>query len=258
MIILQSPGDILFSLSGFNIYWYGIIMACAVLVGIVYADRLCYKFNIPANFWVDNSPLLILSGLVGARLYYCALNFSYYVFNPLEIFDIRQGGLSIHGTILFGLIILFLISKRKKINILDLTDCASCAIPLAQSIGRWGNFFNNEAFGLPTNIGIALRIPIEYRPEQYLNYELFHPAFLYESIADIIVFFIILFISKKTTKKGIITVIYLILYSIIRIIIEQLRIDSALYIFNIPIAQIVSILIIISALIILLIIQKNN
>lgn len=241
-MIIYSPNPIVFSIANFNIYWYGIILACAVLAGILYANHNCKRFYLPTNFWADNSPLVIFTGIIGARLYYCILNIGYYSNHLLEIINVRQGGLSIHGMILIGLLLLFLLSKHKKLNFWDLTDSISCAIPLAQAIGRWGNFFNAEAFGIPTNQNWGLFIPLKNRPPMYENYNLFHPTFLYESVADLFIFIFLIFLSKKNDiKPGAITLTYLILYSIVRILIEGLRIDSALSIGHVHIAQIVSV-----------------
>ena len=257
-MIIQSPGEVAFTLFGYNVYWYGIILACAVLVGVLYADSLCRKFKLPENFWIENSPITIFTGIVGARIYYCAVNYQYYFLNMPEIFDIRQGGLSIHGMIFFGIVLIFVLSKVKKISFLSMSDSAACALPLAQAIGRWGNFLNSEAFGIPTNGQWGLFIPIKNRPADYMNYELFHPAFLYESIADLVIFGILLLISRKNnSKSGTLTLIYLILYSLVRIIVESVRTDSTLSIGTLHIAQVIS-LAVITICTILLVIRYRN
>lgn len=250
--MFQSPGDIAFSIFGFPIYFYGITLAVAIFVGVYTAYILYKKFYEPekADCIIDFSPYVILLGIVGARLYYCVVNFGYYVLKPIEIFNVRQGGLSIHGMIIIGVLALWGFSKFYKISFLKLFDVFMCGTALAQSIGRWGNFFNSEAFGYPTNLPWKLFIPIAKRPLQYINYEYFHPAFLYESILDFFVFIILLILLKKfSNKPGLTACIYLILYSIVRIFVEQIRIDSALNIDGIPVAQIASIVIIFIAVI---------
>lgn len=241
MFVIQSPGEIAFSVFGFSVYWYGIIMAIAVFVGVLCANFLSKKTELPHNFFIDYSPLIIIVGLLGARLYYCLLNFEYYWANPPEIFDIRQGGLSIHGMILVGIILILVLCKLKQINVLKVLDVLACSVALAQSIGRWGNFFNSEAFGRPTNSDWGLFIPIDKRPELYISSELFHPTFLYESILNLIIFAILVFLLKRKFSDGFIFFLYLVLYSIARFFIESLRVDSALDVLNIPIAQVVSI-----------------
>ena len=244
-MIIQSPGEIAFTVFKIPIYWYGIVLACATLTGIIYANSLCQKFNLPKDFWIDNSPLTILIGILGARLYYCTLNYNYYIHNMSQVFDIRQGGLSIHGMLLFGIIFVYILAKIKKVNFLSLTDSTACALPLAQAIGRWGNFFNSEAFGIPTSGTWGLFIPENHRPEMYADTELFHPVFLYESIANLVIFWILFFICKKKVKSGTITLLYLIMYSVVRLILEGYRTDSVMNIGELHIAQIVSLAVIV-------------
>ena len=257
-MIIPAPDPIAFSIYNFHIYWYGIILACAVLVGILYANNESKKYSLPHDFWIENSTVVILIGIIGARLYYCLINFGYYFYNPINIFDIRQGGLSIHGMLFAGILYFLAIAKIKKIKFWDLTDSVACALPLAQSIGRWGNYFNSEAFGIPTNGNWGLYIPQQNRPELYINYELFHPAFLYESIANLLIFGILVIISKKTKlRAGTLTIIYLCLYSLVRIFTEAIRIDSSLDIGNIHIAQIISVMVILISLTVIIIRRHN-
>ena len=248
-MILQSPGDVAFYIMSLPVYWYGIIMAFAVLTGLIAAEKFSKRFGIPPMFWADSAPIFIVVGLIGARLYYCLLNFPYYATSVLEIFNIREGGLSIHGMLIFGIVFLYLFAKMKKIEFFKLADCLACSVPLAQAIGRFGNFFNSEAFGIPTGGGWGLFIPLENRPAEYVDYSLFHPTFLYESICDLCIFVVLFFLSKKDLKSGSIFFIYLILYSVVRIFIEQIRLDSAMNIFGIPVAQIVSVVIILVSVI---------
>ena len=245
MFVIQSPGEIAFSVFGFSVYWYGIIMAIAVFVGVLCANFLSKKTELPHNFFIDYSPLIIIVGLLGARLYYCLLNFEYYWANPLEIFDIRQGGLSIHGMLIIGILLVYYLARKYKLSFLKMADILACSVALAQSIGRWGNFFNSEAFGRPTNSDWGLFIPIDKRPELYISSELFHPTFLYESILNLIIFAILVFLLKRKFSDGFIFFLYLVLYSIVRIFVEYFRVDSALNLFGFPIAQIVSLILLI-------------
>lgn len=262
--MFQSPGEIAFSIFGFPVYFYGITLAFSILVGVYTAYFLYKKFYSAENAEciIDFSPYIIILGIIGARLYYCLVNFSYYFASPTEIFNVRQGGLSIHGMIAIGIISLWAFAKLYKMSFLKLLDVFLCAAPLAQSIGRWGNFFNSEAFGMPTNLPWKLFIPIAKRPFEYINFEYFHPTFLYESILDLAIFIILLILFKKLSKNpGVIACMYLILYSIVRIIVEQIRIDSALNISGIPVAQIASIVLIFTSIISLGVIfnkEKSN
>lgn len=258
--MFQSPGDIAFTIFDFPVYFYGIILAVSIFIGIYTAYFLYkrfYKDNASCIF--DFAPYIIILGIIGARIYYCFVNYSYYIANPLEIFNIREGGLSIHGMIIIGIVSLYLFAKHYKMSFLKLCDAFLCAAALAQSIGRWGNFFNSEAYGTPTNLSWKLYIAPVHRPLEYINNDYFHPAFLYESILDFLIFIILILIFKKTSQKpGLIACIYLILYSIARIFVEHFRIDSVLNIYGIPVAQIISFVIAVTAAIAAITISKKT
>ena len=219
-MIIPSVEPIAFNLFGVPVYWYGIIMASAILVAVLIANYLLNKTETSTkDIIINSSTFFILFGILGARLYYCLLNLPYYINHPMQVLDIRQGGLSIHGAILFGVLALFFVAKHYKIAFLKLLDVVACSTILAQSIGRWGNYFNSEAYGLPTSSQTwGLFIPQVKRVAEFVQYSFFHPTFLYESILDFISFFVLLFIYKKfsKTKLGVTFFSYLIIYSIIR------------------------------------------
>ncbi len=133
----RAPSDIAFSLFGLDIYWYGIILALAILAGFITAYKLSRQVENGdrySNFVSNYSPVLVIAGILGARLYYCLVNYSYYIARPLEIFNIRQGGLSIHGMIIFGSAALYFFAKYKKLSFLKLADIYLCSAMLSQSI----------------------------------------------------------------------------------------------------------------------------
>ncbi len=261
-MILQPPGQIAFELFDVPVYFYGITMAIAVLACVLTAHFLYKKYYQTPNCVLDFSPYLIIAGMLGARLYYCALNFDYYSVHPAEILDLRQGGLSVHGMIIAGVLALWLIAKIYKTSALKLLDVFACGAILGQAIGRWGNFFNQEAFGTPTDLPLKLFIPIEKRPFSYMDFEHFHPAFLYESILNLVIFIVLVLLLPRLSKKpGLTAGLYLILYSAARIFVEQIRVDSALDINGIPFAQIISAVIIFAAAIFMVIlgyVHRNN
>lgn len=242
--MFQSPSDVAFNLFGFPVYYYGIIMACSILVG-VYTAYFLYKnfYNmVDAEKIFEFSPFIIIVGILGARLYYSLVNYSYYSIHPFEILNIRQGGLSVHGMIIVGVFSLYICAKIYKLSFFKLADVFLCASALSQSLGRWGNFFNSEAFGTPTNLPWKVFIPFSQRPIEYINFNYFHPTFLYESLLDLFVFVILVLCFKKCSKyPGMIACIYLILYSLVRILVESFRIDSVLNIAGFPIAQVMSV-----------------
>jgi len=246
-----SPGDVAFSIGPLTVYYYGIIMAASLTIGVLIAVLITKKFypTLNSDIIYDIAPHVIIGAIIGARAYYCLLSFSYFANNPLEIVELWHGGLSIHGAILGGIIAGAIYTKRHKLPFLKLCDIFTYGLVIGQAIGRWGNFFNSEAFGRPTENFLKLYIPIYKRPLEYMQYDYFHPTFLYESILDVCIFLVLFFVIRKLTKKtdGIVFFSYLIMYSIVRIAIEQIRIDSVLNINGIPVAQIVSVLIIIIA-----------
>ncbi len=259
--MFTSPSQILCSIFGVNIYYYGVIMALAICVGVLVSDYFGTKFfNLKKETIIDLAPYLIIFGILGARLYYCVLNYEFYLRFPTEIIAIRHGGISIHGALIGGVIGLWIFAKRHKINPIKLCDVCAIGVSIAQAIGRWGNFFNSEAFGTPTNLPWKLYIAPQYRPIPYQDYQYFHPAFLYESILDIVIFIILMLLvkSNKLKKDGNLALIYLILYSIVRILVESFRIDSVRYVLGMPVAIFVSIGIIIISVALLVINYKRG
>lgn len=245
-MIIASPGDVAFSVFGFPVYFYGIILALSCLLAVVVARYLyqyVYSDGRGEVLW-DVSPFVVILGILGARLYYCLVNYQDYISNPFGILSIREGGLSVHGGIIAGVIGLYIASKKYKIKFFRLLDVFGVGTIFAQCIGRWGNFFNNEAFGLPTESLLKLYIPERYRPLGFEDYEYFHPTFLYESVLNFILFIVLLFVIKRFGKKyeGLTFSIYIAVYSVVRFFIEGLRLDSAMNVGNFHIAQIASII----------------
>lgn len=259
--MFESHSQIICTIFGMHIYFYGVILALAIVVGTLVADFIGTKFvGLKKETIIDLSPYLVIFGIIGARLYYCLLNYDFYLRFPTEIIAIRHGGISIHGAILGGLIGLIIFAKRHKISALKLADVSAIGLVLAQSIGRWGNFFNSEAFGSPTDLPWKLYIAPQYRPIPFTENEYFHPTFLYESVLDLVLFIILFYIVKKNVHKkdGNIALLYLVLYSIVRIFVEHFRIDSVCYIHGFPVAMVVSVSIIVLAVIALILNNKGD
>ncbi len=247
--MFTSPATIAFETPYFTIHWYGIVLAVAFLVGqfvVMKISKKEYNDNQMLENLADIAFWTLLGGVIGARLYYVLLSFDYYIHNLHEIIMIQQGGISIHGAILGGVIAGLIYCKVKKLEFFKYADLYALGLPVAQAIGRWGNFFNSEAYGLPTNLPWAVFIPPISRPDAYLDYEFFHPTFLYESLWNILIFLILYFVLKKVAfnKHGVLFFSYLLLYSIGRILIEYIRIDSVLNVLGLPIAIWASLIII--------------
>jgi len=261
--MFQSPGAIAFTVASLDVHWYGIIMSLAILCGLFVILFIRSRFfkEISVDSICDLSFLLIIWGIIGARLYYVILDYKYFLRFPLEIPAVWNGGISIQGAVLGGIIAALFYSKKNNINFLKYADLFVFGLVTGQIIGRWGNFFNSEAFGLPCDLPWKLYIPYSSRPLEYKMYEYFHPAFLYESILSLIILFILYFILSKCTKRidGVIFYSYIILYSIARILVETIRTDSVLNIYNIHIAHITAVFFIIAAAVgILYLRSKNN
>ena len=259
--MFASPSQILYTVFGINIYYYGVIMAIAICAGALVSDWAGKKyFGLNKDLITDILPYLIFFGIAGARLYYCLLDYEFYMRFPTEILALRHGGISVHGAILGGAAGLWLYSVRRKLSAAKLCDVCALGLPLGQAIGRWGNFFNSEAYGSPSNLPWKLYIPPQYRTVPYLDNEYFHPAFLYESILDILIFLILLFLVKKNKIKqsGNLALIYLILYSAARIAVETLRVDSTCSILGIPVAIFVSACIIVVSVVFLFVRKRGR
>lgn len=239
------PNPIAFYINTFPIYWYGIIMAAALLGGITISYQIAKSsYNQEAaDTLIDFAPYMVFGAIIGARLYYVLSAWHFYSSHPGEIFAIWHGGISIHGAIIGGAIASYIYLKINKMPFLKFADIVAYGLCIGQAIGRWGNYFNQEAFGLPTNLPWKIFIDPLHRPEGFSQWQYFHPAFLYESLWDILIFIILFFALRKIFKNynGVIFFGYLILYSVGRYFIESIRLDSILNIGNIPIAQLASI-----------------
>jgi len=230
--ILQSPGPLLVELGPLAIRWYGLLIAVAVLLGLWVSSQLAKMRGLDPSVISDLLPLIVLSAVIGARLYYVIFEWQQYQINWLEAFQIWKGGIAIHGALLGGSIAVIAYSRWMKLSFWALMDVLLPSVALGQAIGRWGNFFNSEAFGLPTSLPWKLFIPVANRPAAYLNQSWFHPTFLYESIWDLglFVLLILLFRQRRTNgewllPKGGISCVYAFGYSLGRFWIEGLRLD---------------------------------
>ena len=241
-------------LGGFEIKWYSFFLLVAFSLGslIIYKNR--NKISLSKKQISDLLFNLVIIAIIGARLYYVIFNLDYYMEYPIDILKIWEGGLAIHGGIIAGLIYLIYFCKKKKLSIIRLTDVIVLALPLGQAIGRWGNYFNQEAYGpVTTYIHLkSLHIPTFIIDGMYINNQYHHPTFLYESMWCLIIFIVLFILTLlKIERKGFYTSIYLIMYGIERYVIEGMRQDS-LMLFNIKFAQVVSILMILIGIMILI------
>ncbi len=249
---MQSPeSSIIFSIGNFDIHYYGVIMFFAIITGMFVMAKVARKYypDVDREILVDILPVIIISAILGARLYYVILDLHYYSKHWGEIFAIWNGGLSLHGAIIGGVLAGWFYANKYNFSFLKYSDIFAYGLIIGQVIGRLGNYFNCEAFGTPTTLPFGLYIPEKFRPLEYMNYQYFHPTFLYEMVWNLFVFCILFFVIRKIPKiqPGTIFFNYLLFYSIGRFIIEGIRVDSVLDVGNIPVARIVSMLIIIGS-----------
>ena len=241
----------MFTIGPITIKWYSFMILVGILVAFGVATLEEKRKKFPKDFVIDLGFWLIIFGMAGARIWYVLFNLEFYLAHPDQILAVWNGGLAIHGGIIFGFIALVLFCLYKKINILKACDLAAPSLIIAQAIGRWGNFFNSEAHGPLTTLTVLQEqhIPQFVIDGMYINGHYYLPTFFYESLWCI-AGFIILMIIRYVTKKhniGLLTGGYLLWYGIGRLIIESLRTDS-LMLGNIKIAQLISILFIIGGL----------
>lgn len=251
---LGTPNPVAFEIFGMQVRWYAIMLCLGIMSGFALFIKRGKKAGLDENKLYDIFLVMIPLAVIGARLYFVAFyDLNYYLSNPQEIFAIWKGGMAIHGGILFGMLSAFAVCKHHKLNILQIFDLLSPSLVLGQAIGRWGNYFNQEAHGKETSLPWAISV---YK--QGVGYIKVHPTFLYESLWDLLVFFLLIFlISKKVKNFGEVTCWYFILYSLGRFFIEGLRTDS-LYFLGMRQAQLLSLALIICSVAMLLIIHKKS
>ncbi|MBC5631054.1 prolipoprotein diacylglyceryl transferase [Clostridium sp. NSJ-6] len=242
---------IAFRIFGMDIRWYGLIIAFGVLAafGVTYitAKKKNLDFDIIIDGFLWSFPLAI----IGARAYYVAFEFENY-HSIWDMINIRNGGIAIHGGLIAGLLTAYVFTRFKKVNFFEYIDVVMPGVILAQAIGRWGNFMNQEAHGGPVTEQFISKFPQFIQQGMLINGTYYHPTFLYESIWNLLVCAILIFILyKKKQQHGIVIGSYMILYSIGRFFIEGLRTDSLMF-FGLRIAQIVSLIGIVAGIVIII------
>ena len=242
-----------FNIFGFNVYYYSLCILLGVIVAYILITREGKKQGLTKEFTSDLIFYTLIIGILGARVYYCVFNLDYYLANPSEILKIYNGGLAIHGGVIAGLVFVYFYTKKKNISFIKILDIIAPAVIIAQSFGRWGNFFNQEAHGEITTYQNLknMHIPEFIINGMHIEGKYYYPTFFFESIWCLIGF-IILMISRrnKNLRKGFQIGFYFIWYGIGRFFIEALRTDSLMF-FGLKIAQIVSLIGIIIGIIII-------
>lgn len=250
----------LLTIGNFEIKWYSVLILVGMIIGYIGVIRESNKFKIDKNFIINIIFWTVIFGIIGARLYYVAFNWDFYGNNLTEIYKTWNGGLAIHGGIILGGLTVLIYCKKYKFSSGKILDIFAPFILLAQAIGRWGNFFNSEAYG---NLTSYAQLKSLYIPEfiikgMKINGYYYLPMFYFESLWCILGFIILLFIRRiKTIKNGQIVCLYIMWYSFGRFFIEMYRTDSLL-VGDIRVAQVISVALFIGAYIVLLVKAKNK
>jgi phosphatidylglycerol:prolipoprotein diacylglycerol transferase len=226
--------------TSFHIYFYGILIMAGVVAAAFLGQAEAKRRGIKTDYIWDALFWVVLAGIVGARLWHIftpppsmieqGITTRWYLTHPLDMLNIRNGGLGIPGAIIGGALAMWIYCRNKKISFLTLADTVIPGVALAQAIGRWGNYFNQEVYGKPTNLPWKLYIDPAHRIQGYQNNDYYHPLFLYESLWNVLIMAVLLWMARrfeKWLKPGDLFLIYMIMYSIGRFSLDFLRLDAS-------------------------------
>ncbi|MBE7013839.1 MAG: prolipoprotein diacylglyceryl transferase [Ruminococcaceae bacterium] len=256
---------IAFSLFNIDIYWYAIIIACGILLAFIYCSKEAKRQGMDNELFIDILLWGIPSGVIGGRLYYVIFKWEYYSKNLGEIFAIRDGGLAIYGAIIFAVLAVYIYTKKNKINTLKVFDIGAIGLLIGQAVGRWGNFFNQEAFGGNTSLLWGMTSEkicayLEMLKNKGINVDPtlpVHPTFLYESLWNLAGVIIFNYLIKRKKFDGQIFFLYIIWYGFGRMLIEGLRTDS-LYFLGFRISQIIGALSVVFGTVLYILLRKKG
>ena len=250
------------SVFGFPIAFYGIIIGIGMLLGVALSAKQMEKMGEKADTIWDAAVYILVFSVIGARIYYVAFSWDHYKNDLLSIFNTRKGGLAIYGGVIAGVLTILIYCGIKKINCLTVTDACVCGLTLGQLMGRYGNFFNREAFGEYTDNLFAMRLPVDAVRQSDIseniaahiiegtNYIQVHPTFLYESCWNIALLLILLFVVRQRKFPGQVALTYFGGYGIGRFWIEALRTDQLLIPgTSVAVSQVVAIIMVVVAIV---------
>ncbi|NLG28685.1 MAG: prolipoprotein diacylglyceryl transferase [Chloroflexi bacterium] len=241
---MRAPDPRLFSIGPFTVYWYGVLIVTGATLAAYITSRLSRRNGHNPDIAWNLLIVLLVTGIIGARLYHVVDKWEYYRQNPGQIIGLQMQGFGIYGAVAGGALGLWAYCRQAKLRFLEWADYTAPGLLLAQSIGRWGNFFNQELYGFPTDLPWGVYIAPEHRLEQFATYERFHPTFLYESVLCFIGFAILLYLARNWRKNrmyGDIFFLYFVIYPIVRFFTEFQRPDAWI-ILGMPTAQWISII----------------
>ncbi|QQK81552.1 prolipoprotein diacylglyceryl transferase [Salicibibacter cibi] len=262
MLFHAQPFDpVAFEIGGFPVQWYGILIVLGAAIGYVIAAREAKKHGYPDDLFADLLIWAVPIGIISARLYYVIFQFDYYAQNPAQIIAIWEGGLAVHGGLIGAVITGVVFAKKRGYSFWKLADIAAPSIILAQAIGRWGNFMNQEAYGGEVSRSFLenLMLPDWIIDQMFIEGAYHHPTFLYESIWNVLGFaLLIFFLRRMNLRRGNIFLTYVIWYSFGRFFIEGMRTDSLMIGGFLQTAQIISVVLVIGAIILMIYHRKKG
>jgi phosphatidylglycerol:prolipoprotein diacylglycerol transferase len=225
------PSPVIFEAGPFALRYYGLCIALGIAVATWLTGRELARKGYDNALALDSLFFVVPLGFIGARVYHVATDYGLYADDPIpDVFAVWNGGLGIYGAVAGGFLGVLLFGWYRRISPLVFADAAAPGLILAQAIGRWGNYFNQELFGRPSDLPWAIRIAPENRPTEFADATSFHPTFLYESIWDLLVCLTLLLVARRFANRlrdGDIVLLYVSLYSVGRFFVETLRIDPA-------------------------------
>ncbi len=257
---IQPLDPIAFALGPIQVHWYGVIIGTGIALALWIAMREADKRGLPKDTFPDLMLWAIPIAIICARIYYVIFQWDYYSQNPGDIPKIWNGGIAIHGALIGSVLTAYFFAKKKNISFWKLADIAAPSLILGQAIGRWGNFMNQEAHGGEVTRAFLenLYLPDFIVNQMYINGAYYHPTFLYESIWNLIGFFLLLALRRVNLGRGEIFLSYITWYSIGRFFVEGLRTDSLMLTENLRMAQTISIGLIILAIVLFVIRRKKG
>ena len=241
-MFFAQPNPVLFRIGSLSVYWYGVLIVSGAMLAAYIASYLSSRNGHDPELSWNMLLLLLLTGIVGARLYHIASSWDYYRLHLDQMFSLQMSGFGIYGAVAGGMLGIWIFARRHKLNFLEWTDYVAPGLLLAQAIGRWGNFLNQELYGPPTDLPWGIYISPEHRLPGFEMYDHFHPTFFYESALNLIGALILFYLARNWRKNrlhGDIFFLYGMIYPFIRFFIEFLRPD-AWKVGGIAVAQIVS------------------
>jgi phosphatidylglycerol:prolipoprotein diacylglycerol transferase len=265
------PDPVLVTLGPLKLRWYGLLVGTGAWVGYVVARALSARYGVDRAHFGTLLLICLPLGLLGGRLYHVANEWEYYRAHPERILQIWQGGLAIHGCIVASVIVFALYARLHRLSFWQLADVGAVGLVLGQAIGRWGNYFNQELFGRPTDRPWGIPIDVQNRPPGYEDFSHFHPTFLYESLGCFAIAGILLGLHHWRLRAerhgrsagafaapGSIAMAYFVLYSIVRIVTESLRIDDVPLVAGVRLPLLMSFVLIAMALVLWIVLWARH